>query len=189
MSHKDLISRIFRDSEYADNYSFSENEFIEDYSVTVTEREWLVLCHRFSIGGKAFMTLKAIGELLGVGQERVRQIEAKALRKMMHPSRSWSIRNNVRITDYAKKREEAEQKRLSALAKMRKELNIPISDLELSVRSYNCLTNEGYKTVGDLVDLSVKDFLGITNFGRKSLRELVYVLREYGVNIKGYYGY
>lgn len=193
MSHKDLIARIFRDSEYADNYSFTEEEFIEDFSNTITEREWLVLCHRFSMDGKEFLTLRALGSLMGVGQERIRQIESKALRKMMHPSRSWPIRNNVRMAYYVKRREEnakkAEQERSIDLAKMRKRLNIPIGDLELSVRSYNCLTNERYKTVGDLIDLHVKDFLKIPNFGRKSLRELVHVLREYDVTIKGYYGY
>jgi len=57
---------------------------------TLTEREAAVLRSRFGIGEEP-RTLRDIGEDLGVQQERIRQIEAKALRKLRHSSRSKKI--------------------------------------------------------------------------------------------------
>ena len=55
----------------------------------LTSREAQVLRLRYDIGGgEEGATLEAIGEILGVCVERVRQIEAKAMRKLRHPSRS-----------------------------------------------------------------------------------------------------
>lgn len=52
-----------------------------------------------------------------------------------------------------------------------------IDEMELSVRSYNCLINEGIKYIGDLVQKSELDMLKLPNFGRKSLNELKENLR------------
>ena len=52
------------------------------------------------------------------------------------------------------------------------ELAMPIEDLDLSVRSYNCLKREGINTVGELVALSEADQLDIRNFGEKSVDEV-----------------
>lgn len=55
---------------------------------TLTEREVAVISLRFGLDGGEPMTLDAIGAILGVTRERVRQIESKALRNLRHPSRS-----------------------------------------------------------------------------------------------------
>lgn len=54
----------------------------------ISNRERLVICRRFGIGGEREHTLEEVGQLYGVTRERIRQIEAGALRKLRHPSRS-----------------------------------------------------------------------------------------------------
>ena len=55
---------------------------------------------------------------------------------------------------------------------MRKLLKTPLSDLDLSVRAYNCLKAADVKTLGDLVQLEISDMMKFRNFGKKSLAEL-----------------
>jgi DNA-directed RNA polymerase subunit alpha len=54
----------------------------------------------------------------------------------------------------------------------------PIDELELSVRSYNCLQGAGITHVGDLVQRSEAELLKTKNFGRKSLKEIKDILEE-----------
>ena len=63
---------------------------------TITEREAFVLVRRFWFED----TFEEIGELIGVTRERVRQIEAKALRKLRHPSRATLLGLAVDVPDY-----------------------------------------------------------------------------------------
>ncbi len=55
---------------------------------TLSDREANILRLRFGIGGKKAMTLEEVGKKYGLTRERIRQIEAKALRKLRHPSRA-----------------------------------------------------------------------------------------------------
>ncbi|WP_022670868.1 RNA polymerase sigma factor RpoD [Hippea alviniae] len=66
----------------------SLKEKIEEVLMTLNERERKVLIMRFGIGDGFDHTLEEVGRVLGVTRERVRQIEAKALRKLRHPKRS-----------------------------------------------------------------------------------------------------
>ena len=59
----------------------------------LTPREEQVLRKRFGIGEKSDHTLEEVGKLFNVTRERIRQIEAKALRKLRHPVRSQSLRS------------------------------------------------------------------------------------------------
>jgi DNA-directed RNA polymerase subunit alpha len=58
-----------------------------------------------------------------------------------------------------------------------------VDELELSVRSYNCLKNANIKTIGDLVSRTEADMLKTKNFGRKSLNEIKDILSEMGLSL------
>ena len=61
---------------------------------------------------------------------------------------------------------------------------MPIEDLDLTVRSYNCLKREGIHTVGELVSRSEADLLDIRNFGAKSIDEVKMKLVGLGLALK-----
>jgi RNA polymerase primary sigma factor len=58
---------------------------------TLPERERMILAMRFGLTGEEPMTLERIGERFGLTRERIRQLEAKALAKLRHPSRSGAL--------------------------------------------------------------------------------------------------
>jgi DNA-directed RNA polymerase subunit alpha len=60
----------------------------------------------------------------------------------------------------------------------------PIEEMELTVRSYNCLKREGVQTVGDLVQRTEEDLLEIRNFGQKSIDEVKAKLEEMGLELR-----
>ncbi|MCL2556201.1 MAG: DNA-directed RNA polymerase subunit alpha [Firmicutes bacterium] len=71
-------------------------------------------------------------------------------------------------------REEGEQQRI---------LEMKIEDMDLSVRSYNCLKRANINTVEDLIMRSEDDMLKVRNLGRKSLDEVINKLRGYGLDL------
>jgi len=67
------------------------------------------------------------------------------------------------------------------IAKIRKILLTPVEELELSVRSHNCLRSANIKTIADLVRRTESELLKFRNFGRKSLAELSEIIEQYGL--------
>jgi DNA-directed RNA polymerase subunit alpha len=63
--------------------------------------------------------------------------------------------------------------------------NFPIEELELGVRSYNCLKRVGIETIGDLVMKSENELAAIPNFGKKSIEEVKETLATHGLNLRG----
>ena len=76
---------------------FATNEMLKDeiseVLLTLTEREEKVIRLRFGLEDGKPRTLEEVGQMFGVTRERIRQIEAKALRKLRHPSRSRKLRD------------------------------------------------------------------------------------------------
>ena len=67
------------------------SEEIEKVLATLSEKENRIIHMRFGLGGRKPMTLEEIGEIYNVTRERIRQIEAKAIKKLKHPSRSYRL--------------------------------------------------------------------------------------------------
>lgn len=72
---------------------FLLREQLEDVLSTLTPREKKVLQLRFGLDDGRSRTLEEVGQVFGVTRERIRQIEAKALRKLRHPSRSRKLKD------------------------------------------------------------------------------------------------
>lgn len=149
-------------------------------------------------------TLEAIGLQLGVNRERIRQILAKAIRKMKRPSRLDVLKygkelieeqeNVVELIMQIKgKKQFLEQMNVELDEKIK---NIMINgevspltsirELDLSIRSLNCLRRADINTLGDLLDKTEEDMMKIRNLGRKSLKEIIRTLDDMGLHLKDY---
>ena len=70
-----------------------------------------------------------------------------------------------------------------SMDKMSEQLNRSVEELELSVRSYNCLKNANIQTIGELVQKTEAEMLRTKNFGRKSLNEIKEILSTMGLSL------
>ena len=166
---------------------------------TLTEREGRVLDMRY----KRYMTMAAIGEEYGLRAERIRQIEAKAVRKLRHPSRSRYILmgmegyiNYLRDTAVDERLREYKKEIISLEKKIaeltdteyeeeKNELeNAPLAELDLSVRTFNILYRAGYLTVKELLDADAEKIVSLPNLGLKNFSDLIDVLSEKGFGWK-----
>jgi len=86
---------------------------------------------------------------------------------------------NFDMEPEAEKVESAEEAKLS---ETRKKLKMSVDELELSVRSHNCLRSANIKTIADLVRKDEAELLKFRNFGRKSLAELSAIVEELGLS-------
>ena len=84
-----------KDSLSPEEYAINEvlKDEINEVLLTLTEREEQVLKLRFGLVDGTCRTLEEVGSIFGVTRERIRQIEAKALRKLRHPSRSKKLKD------------------------------------------------------------------------------------------------
>ena len=168
---------------------------------TLTEREQSVIACRF----QRKLTLEQCGKEYGITRERIRQIEAKAIRKLRHPSRLNMMRAvpltelQAKHTEYFKLQDEyewlkkafelltaqkAEPGVIIPMAKIAERLEAPIEELDLSVRSYNCLRRVGKDKLRDIVEMTEGELMKVRNLGRKSYAEVVAKLKEYGLRLK-----
>ena len=196
---KNLLSQVFVNglpTDLPDDVALVLEYIIQK---TLTEREGRVLDMRY----KRYMTMAAIGEEYGLRAERIRQIEAKAVRKLRHPSRSKYILmgmegyiNYLRDTAVDERLREYKKEIISLEKKIaeltdteyeeeKNELeNAPLAELDLSVRTFNILYRAGYSTVKELLDADAEKIVSLPNLGLKNFSDLIDVLSENGFGWK-----
>lgn len=162
----------------------------------LTDREQEVIRLYFAEG----KTLVETGKCIGVGAERVRQILAKALRKLRRPDRYTILKNGIwgaisSIRDEAYKKGYSDGYALASKDLLHKPVDISrvsINALKLAVRPYNCITrwfkltkdiwDPEKMTIDALVGLS-EEYLrtGIRNMGNKSVEMLLEALAKFDI--------
>jgi RNA polymerase sigma factor (sigma-70 family) len=131
-------------------------------------------------------TFQAIAEIYNRSDSRVSQIIQKVLRKLRHPSRMIYIVEGYEAYCNRMNREHEEFRLIySGVSEERRSeiLQLPIEDLQLTVRSYNALKRAGICTLADLVERSkdVEVFVRIRNFGKASRVEVVSKMLHLGL--------
>ena len=147
---------------------------------TLTERERRILGFRY----KDSLIFEEIGKRECVTRERIRQICAKSLRKLRHPYRLDFLKYGVSGV-IARKVEKAREAALASLPKPDiPKSDITIEELELSVRSYNCLKRAGMNTLRELSEMTFDELCNVRNLGKRSIDEICAVLTNYGIRLK-----
>lgn len=118
-------------------------------------------------------SFKSIGESYGVCRERIRQKESQILR---------IIRGRLRAMDKDAKSYMDHVDILDIDTNRNDWLGKPIEDLDLSFRSYHCLSLSGIDTVGNLIEWDIASLRRIRNFGSKSLAEVVNRVHQLGLS-------
>lgn len=162
---------------------------------------------------KELKTLADIGKCFNVTRERVRQIIAKGLKKVrFHAIRYEHVLEKIEERKRYEEEYEALQEKREKLIKAFRETGIisdemavyfgdiniglkegatppfakmSIDELDLSVRSYNCLRRAGINTLQDLMNLYEEELYKVKNLGKKSLREIKGKMAEMGLYFKG----
>lgn len=118
------------------------------------------------------LTLEVITNGAFTGREIV-SLAAKIMQE--HTSLFVSLADNMSVSDILVSHEEDKQTRV---------LEMNIEDMDLSVRSYNCLKRANIHTVEDLIKRSEDDMLKVRNLGRKSLDEVINKINSYGLSLR-----
>ena len=86
-----------------------------------------------------------------------------------------SLADNINVMDIMVSHEEDKKAQI---------LEMSIEEMDLSVRSYNCLKRANIHTVEDLIKRTEEDMLKVRNLGRKSLDEVINKLKSYGLSLR-----
>lgn len=177
-----------------------------EYAIALlTEREAKIIHMYYQYD----MTHRQIAKEFCLTEERIRQIKVRAIRKLSHPSRLKWVINGVQ-GEIAKHVQQAQEHvicnelktAISNIAKIAESLptmtddeiirhaaaennlDTPISELDLSVRSFNCLKRRGIYTLRDLTSLTVDELMETRNLGKRSFEEIIEKVHEYGLEFR-----
>lgn len=108
-----------------------------------------------------------------LGPDEAVSLAAKVLSE--HLSSFIDLSDSAKTVDVMIEKEEDDKEKV---------LEMNIDELELSVRSYNCLKRAGINTVSELTNRTSEDMMKVRNLGRKSLEEVLQKLQELGLHLK-----
>lgn len=202
--YESLIKAIFSiNSNEVVSYPVDLKESVDHVLSTLTMREQTVIKMRFGFDDYNKMTLEEVGKEFKVTRDRIRQIEAKALRKLRHPNKSRILKYGLIAFNLEEEKEKIkiiESRKLSEKAleeynNIKKMLEtsedpinkvidvssaITIEELEFCVRTYNCLHRFAkLETLCDVLMMNNTELMKIRNFGQKSLDEVNKKLNEF----------
>ena len=147
---------------------------------SLTERERRVLDFRYKEG----LTYEEIGKRECVTRERIRQINAKSFRKLRHPGRLNYLKYGISGV-IARQSESAREAALASLPKPDiKPEDIALEELDLSMRSYNCLKRAGMHTLRDVAEMTFDELCHVRNLGKKSIGEISCMLTRHGISFR-----
>jgi DNA-directed RNA polymerase subunit alpha len=95
-----------------------------------------------------------------------------------------TLRSLVQLVEEMSERAQGLELSDQAEGSVRRDLDVPIEELELSERPRNCLKRAQINSIGELIEKSEDDLLAITNFGQKSLDEVIAKLDERGLSLR-----
>lgn len=157
---------------------------LEEALNQLTERERTVMKERFENN----KSMKEVGKMFRVTTERIRQIEAKALRKLRHPTRMRMIISGYKAycKEQRMKEQAIERFRNASLSKKygddyAKSVVLDIHNLDFSVRTLNCLVRAGIKRIDEIT--CINQLWSIRNMCRKSVDEVVEKAKDLGIII------
>ena len=196
----DSYLRTNADEDYQEPKKYYSPGIMEEVmNEVLTERENKVLQMRYQWD----MTLEEAGKECGVTRERIRQVEAKAIRKLRFQQHKGTfscvpeseLREAQGEAEHYKAQAEYLQAELDKIRNITPEqrteaekkgtfLETSILELDLSVRSYNCCKRAGINTLGDLSMKTLNDMYHVRNLGRRSLQEIEKKMSEYGLRFK-----
>ena len=162
----------------------------------ITDREEKII-RLYYIDGKTF---EEIGKYFGTTRERIRQIHSKAIEKLKLFKKyfyggKWCSMEELAKEEYKKFLETQKSFRTYESAKqyiLQYESGVflpireqKIENLDLTMRSYNCLKRAGIRTIGELLNFSYYDLIKIRNLGRKSMKEILDTIHDLGLKLRG----
>lgn len=174
---EDLQTALPEDPEKESPY-YSPRQMREEMSRILSEREFRVISLRYDEG----LSLEEAGKILGVTRERVRQVESHAIQKLRARKDHFRMVPEYRV-EYLERQVKLLQLQIANCKVDGKEKseNVPIEDLNLSVRSYNCLRNAGILTLAQLAQKKESEIMRMRNLGKKSFLEIRKKMTEHGL--------
>lgn len=167
---------------------------LDDALATLSDREQIAILSRYF----KYETLDEVSQRLNVTREGARQIIDNAVNKLRNPEvRSLFEAAQMKELNFALSEIELLNKTLKEKdssfeaidcdeeARKKKQRAIPLEQLGLTVRSFNCLKRSGISTAGQIADLKVEELRKIQNLGQRSVCDIIYKLGEVGLSLKG----